>query len=107
GASIALGPYRSLQVLDAGKVGTSILVATIGLGAVLMALSLGNLAARFGSRRVLVVTVWSLTPALALYAVMPTLPLAAVGLFVVAVAYFGALSSFLSIGQLRAPTEIR
>ncbi len=104
---IALVPYMSLEVLDAGKVGTSILVATIGLGAVLMALSLGNLAARFGSRRVLVVAVWSLPPALALYAVMPTLPLAAVGLFVVAVAYFGALSSFLSIGQLRAPTEIR
>jgi MFS family permease len=104
---IALVPYMSLEVLDAGKFGTSVLVATIGLGAVIMALGLGNLAARFGSRRVLLGAVWSLPATLAIYSLMPTLALAAVGLFLVAIVYFGALSSFLSIGQLRAPTEIR
>jgi MFS family permease len=104
---IALVPYMSLEVLDAGKLGTSVLVATLGLGAVTMALSLGNLAARFGSRRVLVGSVWGLPGALAVYALMPNLALASVGLLFVAIMYFGALSSFLSIGQLRAPTEIR
>jgi len=104
---IALVPYMSLEVLDAGKFGTSVLVATIGIGAVTMALGLGNLAARFGSRRVLLATVWALPVALTIYSLMPNLGLAALGLFLVAVTYFGALSSFLSIGQLRAPTEIR
>ena len=38
---------------------------------------------------------------------MPTLALAAVALFFVGLIYLGALSSFMSIAQIRAPAAIR
>jgi MFS family permease len=104
---IALVPYMSLEVLGAGKAGTSLLVTVQGLGAVIMALSLAWLAARFTSRRVMLTALWSLPFALALYGVMPNLALTAVMLFLVGLVYFGALSSFMSIAQLRAPAAIR
>lgn len=104
---IALVPYMSLEVLHAGKGGTGLLVTLQGLGAVIMALSLAWLAARFTSRRVMLAALWSLPFALALYGVMPNLALTALTIFVVGLVYFGALSSFMSIAQLRSPAAIR
>ena len=104
---IALVPAMAQIVLDAGTAGTAVLVTAQGIGAVTMALTLGNLTARFGSRRVLLAVLWSLPPALVVYALMPTLALAAVALFFVGLIYLGALSSFMSIAQLRAPAAIR
>ena len=104
---IALVPAMSLIVLHAGKTGTGILISAQAVGAVVMALSLSNLALRFSSRRVMLTTLWGLPPALAIYAVMPSLALSAIALFVVGLIYFGALLSFLSIAQIRAPAEIR
>jgi predicted MFS family arabinose efflux permease len=104
---IALVPAMAQIVLDAGSTGTSVLVATQGLGAVAMALSFGNLTLRFGNRRVLLAVLWSLPFALAVYAVMPNLVLAAIAMFFVGFIYLGTLSSFMSIAQLRAPTAIR
>ena len=104
---IALIAFMSLRVLHEGKGGTGILITAQGIGAVVMALSLGTLAARFGSRRVLLVVLWALPPALAVYAITPSLPLAAIALFFVGFIYLGALSSFMSIAQIRAPAEIR
>jgi MFS family permease len=104
---IALVPYMSLQVLDAGDAGTSVLIVMQGLGAIVMALSLAGLATRFGNRRVLLLALWSLPPTLALYGTMPDLALTAVMLFLVGLVYFGALSSFMSIAQLRAPAAVR
>ncbi len=104
---IALIPAMSQIVLDAGKSGTSILVAAQGVGAVAMGLMLGNLTARFGNRRVLLGVLWSLPPVLAVYAVMPSLVFAALALFLVGFIYLGALSSFMSIAQIRAPAAIR
>jgi MFS family permease len=104
---IALVPYMSIEVLHAGKAGTGLLVTLQGVGAVIMALALGNLAARFGSRLVMLVAIWALPPTLALYAVMPTLALTATVILLLGLVYFGALSSFMSIAQLRAPAEIR
>ena len=104
---IALVPAMSLLVLHAGTTGTGVLTAAQGVGAVVMALSLANLAARFGSRRVMLTALWGLPPILAIYAVMPSLALSAIALFFVGLIYFGALSSFLSIAQIRAPAEIR
>jgi MFS family permease len=49
----------------------------------------------------------SLPPALALYAYAPTLALSAVALFFVGALYLGALSTFSTIAQLRAPANIR
>ena len=104
---IALVPAMSQIVLDAGKRGTFILVIAQGIGAVAMALSLGALTARFGNRRVLLAMLWALPPTLALYAVTPTLWLTAIALLLVGAIYLGALSSFMSIAQIRAPAEVR
>lgn len=104
---IALIPSMSINVLGAGKAGTSVLTTAQGLGAVVMAFSLGSFAARFGNRRVLISVLWSLPIALALYAIAPTLALSAIALVLVGFLYLGALSSFISIAQLRAPNEVR
>ncbi|MBK5286923.1 MAG: MFS transporter, partial [Acidimicrobiia bacterium] len=104
---IALVPAMSLIVLHAGKTGTGILITSQGVGAVVMALSLANLAERFGSRRVLLMSLWGLPPVLAIYSVMPNLWSSAAALFFVGLIYFGALSSFMSIAQIRAPAAIR
>jgi MFS family permease len=104
---IALVPTMAQEVLDAGKSGTSILVTAQGIGAVLMAFSLGSLVTRFTARRVLVTLMASLPFALAAYAGAPALGISALTLFAVGLLYLGALSSFTTIAQLRVSSEIR
>jgi MFS family permease len=104
---IALIPYMSEQVFDTGAQGTAVLVTAQGLGAVTMALTLAALAARFGPRRVLLGVLWGLPPALVAYALMPGIALSAFAIFFVGLLYLGALSSFTSIAQLRAPAAVR
>jgi MFS family permease len=104
---IALVPAMAIKVFDRGAGATSFLTTVQGAGAVVMALSLGALASRFGSRRTLVGMLWGLPPALAVYALAPTLWASGVAIFVVGLLYLGALSSFMSIAQLRAPARVR
>lgn len=104
---IALIPAMAITVLGAGAGGTSTLVTAQGIGAVAMALSLGILAARFGSARVLSAVLWILPVSLMGYALAPNLAVSALALVVVGFFYLGALSSFMSIAQLRAPPELR
>lgn len=104
---IALVPAVALKLFDSGEFGTSILVTAQGIGAVLMGLSLGPLFERFGSRRVLFGVLGGLPVALVAYAAAPTLAAAVVAIFVVGFLYLGALSSFVTIAQLRAPPELR
>jgi MFS family permease len=104
---IALVPAMSEQVLKAGASGTSILVTAQGIGAVLMAFSLGSLVTRFTARRVLVTLMAALPFALTAYAAAPSLGTSALALFVVGLLYLGALSSFTTIAQLRVTSEIR
>jgi MFS family permease len=104
---IALVPAMAIKVLGAGSDGTALLTTAQGIGAVAMALSLGVLVARFGTRRVLLLVLWGLPPALVLYALMPNLALSALAILAVGFLYLGALSSFTSIAQLRAPSEVR
>lgn len=104
---IALVAYMAVQVLHEGAAGTAVLVTAQGIGAVVMALSLAPLAARFGNRRVLLAVLWGLPPALVLYAFAPVLSLSALAIFAVGFLYLGALSSFTSIAQLRAPAAVR
>jgi predicted MFS family arabinose efflux permease len=101
---IGLVAYMGEKVFDGG---TAVLVTAQGIGAVAMALSLSALAHRFGNARVLAGVLWGLPPALVVYAVMPTIALSAIAIFVVGFLYLGALSSFTSIAQLRAPAEVR
>jgi MFS family permease len=104
---IALVPTMALEVLRSGKVGTAVLITAQGVGAVLMAFSLGTLVERHGKRRVLMTLMGALPIALVAYAGAPDLALAAVALFAVGLLYLGALSSFTTIAQLRVPPEIR
>jgi MFS family permease len=104
---IALVAFMGGEVLDAGPEGTAALVTAQGVGAVLMALSLASLAHKFGNRAVLAGVLWGLPPALVLYALAPNLVLASLAIFVVGFLYLGALSSFTSIAQLRAPAAVR
>jgi MFS family permease len=104
---IALVPAMAIKVFDRGAGATSFLTTAQGVGAVVMALSLGALTSRFGSRRTLVGMLWALPPSLALYALAPTLWASGFAIFVVGLLYLGALSSFMSIAQLRAPAAVR
>lgn len=104
---IGLVPAVAAKVFDNEKVGTSVLVTAQGLGAVAMALALGGLIAHWGNRRVLLGVLVALPPALALYGLAPNLALAAVAIAIVGFFYLGALSSFTTIAQLRAPSAMR
>jgi MFS family permease len=104
---IALIPPMALKVLDSGDRGVSALVAAQGVGAVTTALLLGTLAQRYSSRRVLLWAVWSLPVSLIAYALSPDIVVAVVFIYAVGGLYLGVLSSFTSIAQLRAPTELR
>jgi len=104
---IALVPAMALEVLHRGSVGTAVLVTAQGIGAVLMAFSLGTLVERHGARRVLVTLMSVLPLALLAYAGAPNLALSALAIFAVGSIYLGTLSSFTTIAQLRVPTEIR
>ena len=104
---IALVPAVAHKVFGDESAGTAALVTAQGLGAVLMAVSLGGLFDRFGHRRVLLAAVSVLPVTLVLYGLAPTLPFGVVAIFFVGAAYLGCLSSFTTIAQLRAPDELR
>jgi MFS family permease len=104
---IALVPAFALKVFGNEDVGTAVLITAQGIGAVLMGLSLGWLFARFGGRRVLTSVLFGLPVALFGYALAPNLATGVLAIFVVGFLYLGALSSFTTIAQLRAPPEFR
>jgi MFS family permease len=104
---IALVPAVALEVFHSGESGTAVLVTAQGLGAVTMALLLGNLIARVGHRRMLRGVLAGLPLALGAYALAPELWVATIAIFFVGLFYLGCLASFTTIAQLRAPPELR
>lgn len=104
---IALVPAMAEKVFDRGAKGTSVLVTAQGVGAVTMGLMLGSITHRYGSRRVVNTMLVALPPALIAYAYAPVLAVSAVTLVFVGAFYLGALSSFTTIAQLRAPAHLR
>jgi MFS family permease len=104
---IALVPAVALKVFGNEDTGTAVLVTAQGVGAVLMGLALGPLHARFGGRRVLLGVLYGLPAALVAYAASPNLAVGAITIFFVGFLYLGALSSFTTVAQLRAPSELR
>jgi MFS family permease len=104
---IALIPAVALDVFHEEKLGTAALVTAQGIGAVFMGLAIATLFARLGTRRVLLLVLFSLPVALIAYALAPTLPVAVAAIFVVGALYVGSLSSFTTVAQLRAPAELR
>jgi MFS family permease len=104
---IALVPAVADKVFHESTVGTWLLVTAQGVGAVTMALVLGSLHGRFGSRRTLLGVVSALPFALLAYAAAPALWVAVVAILVVGFLYLGMLSSCTTIAQLRSPAYAR
>ncbi|MEA2702384.1 MAG: hypothetical protein QOD63_329 [Actinomycetota bacterium] len=104
---IALIPAVAINLFGKGEGGTSVLITAQGVGAVTGALALTWVAQRFGRPRALMVNLIVLPALLVLYAVSPSLPVAAIALAAVGAAYIGILSGLSTVVQLRAPTAVR
>ncbi|OYV71723.1 MAG: hypothetical protein B7Z74_06720 [Deltaproteobacteria bacterium 21-66-5] len=104
---IALVPAMAIEVLHAGKVGTSWLVTAQGVGAVTGALSLPTLAHKTGRLFVLRASIATLCVAVVAYALAPNLLLAILALFVLGSAYVGTLTGLNTTVQLHAPLAER
>lgn len=104
---IALVPSMAIDVLHAGKTGTSWLVTSQGVGAVLGAVFLPGLAKRVGRVNVLAGSLVAMCVAEALYGVAPTLATSAAALLVLGGAYVGTLTGLNTTVQLHAPQAER
>ena len=104
---IALIPAVALELFGHGDTGTAILVTAQGVGAVAGALALAPIARRYGRRRALQASLLAVAGAVVVYALAPSLTLAAVALVVVGVTYISVLSGLGTVVQLRAPAAYR
>ncbi len=104
---IALIPAVALELFGHGDTGTAILVTAQGVGAVAGALALAPIARRYGRRRALQASLVGVAAAVVVYALAPTLALAAIALVVVGAVYISVLSGLGTVVQLRAPTAYR
>jgi len=104
---IAFIAQMATNVFDSDQGGTSLLVTAQGIGAVVAGASMGSLSERFGLRRVLVGAVVLLAPSLALYGAAPNIWVAAAALVLTGGCYMASLSSFTSVTQQSATSEVR
>ena len=108
---IALVPAVARSLTNGSKSAvasvTAVLTTAQGVGAVLGAIAVTPLAVRWGRGRLLVGELVALTIALPLYAVAPSVALAAVALTLVGAVYIGVLSGLQTVVQLRSPDEYR
>jgi MFS family permease len=108
---IALVPAVARSLTDGSKgavaSATAVLTTAQGIGAVLGAVAVTPLAARWGRGRLLVGQIVALGLVLPLYDASPDLVLAAVALTLVGAVYIGVLSGLQTVVQLRAPDEYR
>jgi MFS family permease len=104
---IGLVPAVAIKVFDAGASGTSALVTSQGIGAVLSALAATPLAARLGRRRLLVTALFAVGPVAALYGLAPRFALAVAAIGLLGFVYLAVLSGTSTVCQSRAPRELR
>jgi MFS family permease len=104
---IALVPAMAIEVLHAGKIGTSWMVTAQGVGAVAGALTLPALARRTSRISVLRGSLVTAAVAEILYGLAPDLGLALAALVVLGGAYVGVLTGLNTSVQLHAPTSER
>ncbi|MFI5035160.1 MAG: MFS transporter [Acidimicrobiales bacterium] len=104
---IALVPAMAIQVLHAGKVGTSWLVTAQGLGAVVGAVTLPAVARRTSRLAVLRGALLTAVVAESLYGLAPDLGLAMAALVVLGGAYVGILTGLNTSVQLHSPVSER
>ena len=104
---IALVPAMAIQTLHAGRVGTSWLVGAQGVGAVIGALVLPNVARRTSRVKVLQGSLLTAALALGAYGLAPNLAAAVSALVVLGGAYVGSLTGLNAAVQLHAPRSER
>ena len=104
---IALVPAMAIDVLHAGKVGTSWLVTAQGIGAVAGAVILPGLVRRTSRVFVLRLSIIAAVLSEFLYAFTPTLALGMAALVVLGGAYVGTLTGLITSVQLHAPERER
>jgi predicted MFS family arabinose efflux permease len=104
---IGLVPVFAIRVFGLGASATSLLVTCQGAGAVVAAVGGGVLVDAFGRKRVLEGSMLALGPIAALYWLAPTLPWAAVGIFMLGAAYMTVLTGIHTVCQARPPRELR
>ena len=104
---VALVPAMAIEVLHAGRIGTSWLVASQGAGAVTGAVSLPALAKRTSRQFVLRLSITTAIVAEMGYALAPNLALAVLAILVLGAAYVGALTGLNTAVQLHAPARER
>jgi MFS family permease len=86
---------------------TGVLTTAQGIGAVVGAMALAGLAARFGAGRVLAASLAAFPLVLVVYGSAQSLWWAAAGLFAVGLVYIGVLSGLSAVVQVRAPSAFR
>ena len=104
---ITLVPAMAIDVLHAGKVGTTWLVTAQGVGAVVGALTLPSLAQRTSRLTVLRGSMLAMALVEALYAYAPNLEIAALALVLLGGSYVGTMTGLNASVQLNAPAQER
>lgn len=108
---IALVPAKAHLVSSGGDKATAGATAALttaqGAGAVVGALMIAGLAARFGRRRLLVFYLLATPAALCVYAATPSVATAVAALAVVGALYIGILSGLSTVVLVRAPAQFR
>ncbi|MBZ4417634.1 MFS transporter [Myxococcus sp. RHSTA-1-4] len=104
---IGLVPVFAIREFGQGAAATSLLVTCQGAGAVTAALVVGTLVDSLGQRRLLGYLSLSIGAVSALYWLSPTLPVAAVGMFVLGANYMMLMSGTHTYCQSRVPRELQ
>lgn len=104
---IGLIPAMVEKELGGAELAVGILIGGQGLGAVVTGLVFGRLAARYGVSRLMGVALLGAPTALIAYAASPSWGYAVLPIVACGALYFAALSSFTTVANLLAPTELR
>lgn len=104
---IALIPSMAIQTLHSGRVGTSWMMMAQGLGAVMGAVSVPNLARRTSRRFVSLLSATGMCCGVIAYGASPNLWAASLLLVVMGASYIGILSGLNTAVQLHAPLAER
>jgi MFS family permease len=116
-AAVLVSPFIALIPAKAGLLvgtatgplasATGLLTTAQGVGAIVGALVLPPLAARYGQRRTIVAALVASPVAAAVFGLSPNLAMATVALTLLGMTYIGVLSGLSTIVQLRAPAAAR
>lgn len=104
---IGLIPAMVEMELGGGKRAVGWLITGQGIGAVITGFVFGRLSETFGVRRVMVAALVGGPVALVAYGLSPSWPWAFVAIIGCGACYFAALSSFSTVANLLAPSDLR